>query len=198
MTKRSSGTFIIRIPPEDHESLKGQARQRGISLNQLCQERLNPKIPQKGVGGPWGNFLSACIEQWSAPAFGVMGIILFGSAARGELRADSDIDLLLILDPNTKPSRDHYRSWAEWEHSKRFQQFKPTQHEVAPQFVSLPVDPMEAGGLWYETAIDGVILWEKSDQVSNFLRAIREEMAKGHIQRAFSYGHPYWIKKKAG
>jgi predicted nucleotidyltransferase len=35
-------------------------------------------------------------------ARGVRGLALFGSVARGEARSDSDVDLLVDLDPDTK------------------------------------------------------------------------------------------------
>lgn len=39
-TKRFSGKFVVRIPPEVHRSLAIQAEEEGISLNRLISSKL--------------------------------------------------------------------------------------------------------------------------------------------------------------
>ena len=40
-TKKFSGKFIVRIPPEVHRDLAIQAEEEGISLNRLVSSKLN-------------------------------------------------------------------------------------------------------------------------------------------------------------
>ena len=41
-TKKFSGKFIVRIPPEVHRNLAIQAEEEGISLNRLVSSKLSP------------------------------------------------------------------------------------------------------------------------------------------------------------
>lgn len=40
-TKKFSGKFMVRVPPETHRSLAIQAAEAGVSLNRLIASRLN-------------------------------------------------------------------------------------------------------------------------------------------------------------
>lgn len=40
-TKRFSGKFMVRVPPETHKSLTIQAAEAGVSLNRLVASRLH-------------------------------------------------------------------------------------------------------------------------------------------------------------
>lgn len=40
-TKKYSGKFMVRVPPETHRSLAIQAAEAGVSLNRLIASRLN-------------------------------------------------------------------------------------------------------------------------------------------------------------
>jgi predicted HicB family RNase H-like nuclease len=40
-TKRYSGRFIVRIPPEQHRRLALEAEEAGISLNRLASAKLS-------------------------------------------------------------------------------------------------------------------------------------------------------------
>jgi predicted nucleotidyltransferase len=41
-------------------------------------------------------------------------IILFGSQARGDANADSDIDILVALEDNTEDFAREYENWSDW------------------------------------------------------------------------------------
>ena len=120
--------------------------------------------------------------------FPLIGIVLFGSRARSEERAGSDLDLLLVLEQDKVVDRSLYREW-EKRSSQSMRDMK-----IEPQFVILPKDKEQAGGLWFEVAIDGKVLWERDQTVSHFLREVRCWMAEGKIQRRVSHGHPYWLR----
>lgn len=191
--KALSGKFVIRMPSSLHELLKKESQRKKESLNSCCIEILKEGLrPSSTI--PSFDFLptslfSRIIKQWEGE---LRGIVLFGSAVREELRASSDIDLLFVLKDSVSLDRSIYIQWEEF-YRKESENIRRT-WEISPHFVYLPVEVAQGGGLWYEVALEGKILWEKDNAVSSFLRKIRFAMIQGQIQRSFSHGHPYWIK----
>lgn len=185
-----SGKFVIRMPEHLHRWLKDEALRTGVSLNRLCVTKLqaNAKSSDKAplhAGFFPKDLIDKIIQRWQEE---LLGLVFFGSAARGEATDDSDIDLLLIMKPGVRIARDLYRHWDEFEGIQ-------DSNRISPHFVSLPGSIQEAGGLWYETALDGLVLWERDHHVTRFLRALREAMSRGEIQRRTLHGSPYWIKE---
>ena len=74
---------IHRVPPANHYSLNREQVQVGAILKALEVEQ--------GLQDELLKFVVAALEP-----VGVMEVRLFGSAARGEMRPDSDVDLALI------------------------------------------------------------------------------------------------------
>lgn len=182
-----SGKFVVRVPPKLHASLKRRAREGGVSLNGLCLDALNSylgageqaaregvPIPLQQVQGLLGQSLS--------------GVILFGSTARGEGREGSDIDLMIVVGAEVPLRRALYQRWDQSIDAA-------ASSRLSPHFVHLPVHEMDAGSLWYEAAMDGIILLDREGRIARFLRTIRRSMAEGKLRRKSAYGHPYWIRK---
>ncbi|MCB0370906.1 MAG: toxin-antitoxin system HicB family antitoxin [Bdellovibrionales bacterium] len=96
-TIMESGKFVLRITPDLHKTLKAEAKERGESLNSLCLKKLAATSNKS-----WGEFIDEIIT-----VFNPLGILLFGSYARGENSAESDIDLLIVLDQQKKISKGH-------------------------------------------------------------------------------------------
>ena len=68
---------------------------------------------------------------------------------------------------------------------------------VNPHFVHLPRDPLSCGSLWFEAALDGIVLFERDLAVTRFLQEdVRRAVADGLIVRKSSHGHPYWVKQE--
>jgi hypothetical protein len=195
--KQPSGKFVIRMSGALHGRLKNEAMQTGQSLNQLCVAKLQEDGQHCASPGDAAaqasliptDFLDKIVRRWHGD---IVGLILFGSAARGDATEDSDIDLLLVMRPEVKIARGLYRLWDEFcrEHTGA-----QDYGGISPHFVSLPGSVREAGGLWYEAALDGIALWELDRQVSRFLGSVREAMGQGKIQRRMLHGSPYWIKE---
>jgi len=194
--KRTSGKFVLRISHELHLTLRKRSEKLGVSLNSLCTEILSSSIsPVSAVASSFytefvpPSFLEELTEKWKDK---ICGVILYGSVVRKEETERSDVDLLLILKEDVTLERQLYREWDSF--YKKFTSLPLPLREVSPQFVKLPKNPSEAGGLWYNIALEGTVLWQSERIIFDTLQKIREIIAEGRVKRCFSHGHPYWIK----
>ena len=55
---------------------------------------------------------------------------------------------------------------------------------------------MAAGSLWFEAAVDGIVLHDVDDDVARFLGSIRRLIASGKVRRLSAYAHPNWVKSE--
>jgi predicted nucleotidyltransferase len=116
----------------------------------------------------------------------LLGVVLFGSTARGEDHLASDVDLLIVVASALPLTRRLYALWDKHLSGELY----------SPHFVHLPEDIASAGSIWFETAVDGVILYEVDRQISRFLSRIRRAIADGEVLRKIADGHPYWIRRE--
>jgi predicted nucleotidyltransferase len=83
-------------------------------------------------------------------------VILFGSAARGDARPDSDVDLLVVVDDDTPPEMLTFRAGYESRRS-----YRSGAADVIPcRDATFKIKRHIAGTLSYEAACDGVIVYE--------------------------------------
>ena len=179
----------MRIPPELHAELKRRASRKGYSLNKYCLAALQNAVDQRsdslGAARESEDYWIRLAEKLLGDA--LLGVVLFGSSARGENRDDSDIDLLIVVEQQISLTRNLYCKWDE-------EGTDPD--DVNPHFVHVPAKMEEAGSLWLETAIDGIVLYEKGRSLSRILARIRRAISEGHYQRKEVYGQPYWTRSK--
>jgi predicted nucleotidyltransferase len=180
----TSGKFVLRVGAELHQKLRDAASAKAVSLNQYCLEQLSRSFFPTTSDPTLDSVVSEVARRWGSE---FVGAVLFGSAARGELNTSSDIDLLVVID--APPTREHYDAW------DRSLPKKLGVHVINPQFVRLPSTPSDAGGIWYETALEGIVLRDRKNAIHRLLAGIRELMLDGKIQRKLVHGHPYWIRK---
>ncbi|MEY4617321.1 MAG: hypothetical protein RJB66_2281 [Pseudomonadota bacterium] len=174
-TTELSGKFVLRLDPKTHSKLKKEAQAKGESLNSLCLQKL------LGVGiSPWQKIVTKVVDHYKP-----LGILLFGSTARGEATTKSDIDLLIVMPSSVTINRSLYSLWD--------QEFKDDP-KISPQFAHLP-DLDAVGGIWLEASIDGEILHDPDGELKTALQSIRVFIAEGIYQRKMSYGHPYWKRQ---
>jgi hypothetical protein len=184
--KSASGRFILRLPVHVHDALRNDAALKGLSLNSLCAKVLAEYIESKRDPGSISNGERPKWTDEIRDMFGgsLRGIVLFGSAARGESRENSDIDLLIVVGEEIPLSRRVYMDWDE----------KFADEKVSPHFVHLPRDLSAAGSIWLEASVDGMVLFEKEGIVSRFLGRLRGMIASGEARRSVVCGHSYWTK----
>ena len=190
-------TLILRIPSSLHQQLKQDARSADLSLNKFCRSLLSRRVGNPsaektpvsmalGFGGSHQTKLLRDVSMQALETLGdnIEGLVLFGSYARGRQTANSDIDLLVVLNSSMTLDRDVYSHWQPRKFNGR---------EVAPLFVQIPGEGERIGGLWFEVALDGIVLYDKDLELSRFLSHVRNLVADGQVRRMVTHGHPYWV-----
>jgi hypothetical protein len=192
MSQAPSGKFVLRVPPSLHRRLRQMAEAHGLSLNALCVRLLSSATgtgssPAPGVL-PGGEAAWPPLAQRYADAYGgeLLGMVLFGSTARGEARPASDIDLLLVLAPETPLRRHLYRQWDELVADSGIE------YQLNPHFVHLPETIDQAGSIWLEVAIEGRLISDRQGRIWPVLLALRHAIAAGRFVRSTVHGQPYW------
>jgi len=195
--KSPLATLILRLPPSLHQQLKQDASSADTSLNRHCRTLLSKRTTDSSAEGARISLTLAAgrsgrraslqdlsagvLETWGSS---VEGLVLFGSFARGRQTANSDIDLLVVLNRSVTLDRDIYSRW-------RIRKFEG--REVAPLLVQIPGDAERIGGLWFEVALDGIVLFDRDLHLSRFFSHVRDLVAGGRVRRMVTHGHPYWV-----
>jgi hypothetical protein len=118
----------------------------------------------------------------------LIGVLVFGSYARGNAAATSDVDLLVVVDSSIPLSRALYREWD----ADPPAYFGIGALSIDPHFVHIPADVRTMPGAWCEAAIDGVVLFERDGALTRHLAAVRGDIATGRLVRRSVHGQPYW------
>ena len=178
---RASGKFVLRLDPHLHGLLREDAHAAGVSLNDWCGRTLTAP----GAGG-LDAASTAVLPLRTRLGSDLEGVIIYGSFARGELAAGSDVDLLVVLAAGVPITRVLYREWEgavpSW-----------NGREVDLHFVHLPAPADRVSGSWAEAAVCGIVLYDRDLAVSRRLIAIRERIAAGELTRKMAQGQPYWV-----
>lgn len=178
---RASGKFVLRIDPVLHGVLRDDATAAGLSLNDWCGRTL----AAPGAGGV-DAALGVVLSLRSRLGSDLVGVVVYGSFARGALATGSDVDLLVVLRADVPITRSLYRDWEgalpAW-----------NGREIDLHFVHLPTPTDQVPGSWAEAAVCGIMLYDRDLAVSRRLIGIRERIAAGALVRRMSQGQPYWI-----
>jgi len=133
-------------------------------------------------------YLREAVERLHA-ALGddLIGVVLYGSHARGEAREDSDVDLLVIA--RDLPERRYDRSVRL---QSVFQGIKD-----APDFSVLGKTPEEFESyfpsLYLDIGLDGVVLHDRGGYVAGKLKRIREIIAHtGLVRLRLDRNNMFW------
>ncbi|MCP5464939.1 MAG: nucleotidyltransferase domain-containing protein [Deltaproteobacteria bacterium] len=161
---------------------------RGVSLNAYCASQLESCL-QEAQGFSVSRKLKVIENLLKIFGSDLLGVVLFGSAARGEMRSSSDIDLLVILSDECAITRELYLKWDD--DGDDFE--TPI---INPHFVHLPNPLTQAGSLWLEASNEGIELLIIDSCVSDTLHQIKLFQENGVVERKITHGHPYWIWNK--
>lgn len=173
--------MLLRLPAGLHRSLSASAAAAGLSFNEFCIRRLAaPPLEE------WSALRTSVVGRAQAVfSDHLVGVIVVGSWSRGEAASDSDIDVLIVIDPALALTRELYRRWDD----------APLAFDGRPvdaHFLHLPAPGESAGPAWCEAAVDGRLWFDRDGRVAARLGEIRRAIAEGRLVRAFAHGQPYW------
>jgi len=120
------------------------------------------------------------LRDWLGP--NLLGIVLFGSRARGDSWQDSDYDLLIVLSSDFEITRELYRSW----------DVLAIGSEISPHFIHLPSNSDRAPTLFLEAALDGHVLYDGEGLTTSYLGTLRDTIATGRHKKHYLHGQPVW------
>lgn len=179
-----SGKFVIRMDPGLHAALRASAVAAGTSLNDYCVTRL---ALASSTGATADDGAAAVIRRAAAIGGGaLMGVVAFGSWARGEATEESDADVMIVLDESVQITREMYR---QWDAAPVSLEGRP----VEPLFARIPAPDAQLPGLWAEIAMDGIVLFDRGYTTARRLAELRAQIAEGRMTRRWSNGQPYWV-----
>lgn len=179
-----SGRFLLRVSPGLHAALRRSAAEAGVSLNEYCTRKL--AAAGAAMDGPGAEVVSRAVERFGE---GLLGVLVFGSWARGEAGEESDVDLLVVLDPGVPLSRSLYRGWDDATPELTWDGRRLEVH-----FVRLPESGEDPTALWAEAALEGLVLFERGFELSRRLIEFRGRIATGAVRRHRVHGQPYWVE----
>jgi len=173
---------LLRLPVELHRALTAQAAREHSSVNELCVQRLSgpdlPFLPRRDLAA-----LLARARAVAGPH--LQGVLVHGSLARGEARAASDVDVLVVVDRALALTRALYRHWdgetLSW-----------AGRTVDAHFAHAPTAGTRPSSVWCEAATEGLVLFDATGAVLQALVAARTAIAQGHLVRKIVHGQPYW------
>ena len=180
IARQPSGRFVLRLPPALHAELRDAARRSGLSLNEYCMRALS--APGTDPAGPGAAIASRAVAHFGPD---LVGVLLFGSWARGEATAPSDIDALVVVEAARPITRALYRERdrTPLEHGG---------HRIEAHLVGMPAPEDAPGTLWLEAALDGVVVLDRDGRIARHLGRVRRAIAAGGRVRRLVHGQPYW------
>lgn len=182
MSRTDTARFLLRLPKGLYAALQRAAAESALSLNEYCIRRLATSGP---IAANHASAADVVNRALAVAGDDVVGVIVYGSWARGSAGPGSDLDVLVVVDRKRELTRTLYADWDRapltWDG-----------REVDPHFVHLPKTG-QATGVWGEAAVDGILLFERELAVSAALAGVRRDIADGRLVRRTVHGQPYWV-----
>jgi len=174
-----SRKILLRLPADLHDAVKARARHARISINSLLEQYI-----ARGIQSAGDELAESHIVKDAKREFGskLLGVLLFGSRARGDVHDMSDTDILIVVDDSVIIDRGLYRVWDQ-----------RVPDGVSLQIAHLPTTAHDAGSLWLECALDAKILSDPFGLVADFIDQAREYITSGKVIRKTTHGQGFWV-----
>jgi predicted nucleotidyltransferase len=184
--------------------------ERAESLLESFESLFHPSISLKNLERLpciYADFLSRyCKILYEHFSQRLVGVLVFGSVARGSWDRNSDIDLLVVVEGWNKPIWERTKELVNLRRKMRetleFQRLVernlPTSIQHYPLSKSEALEPHR---IYVDACMEGIILYEKEGFLSKVLGEFREKLSKlGAMRITTASGKTYWHLKqvKAG
>jgi len=179
MPRDNQTRLLLRLPSALHKRVKARASETGHSLNSVIVQAV-----ENGLSSGQLEALIPSIIKHATSQFGdaFLGLLLYGSRARGDAYDSSDTDLLLVVDESVRIARELYRSWDTI-----------LQDRISLNIATLPATAQDAGSLWFECALDAKIIFDPTGALRRRLDNIKDMIVSGAFVRRTTHGQGYWI-----
>lgn len=178
-------SFVLRLKEDLFAGIRQRAEKEGKSINGYCVELLEKS---QNNADEFFELSKSCQKYFGSD---LLGMVVFGSVARGTATKASDLDILIILDRSKKLGKDLYTQWDKFLERDNVNTFG---RDLSPHFVHMVEDLEKLGSLWLEVALEGRVIFEQNAQCTQLLQKIRSKISEGHYKKSYSYGIPYWKK----
>ena len=159
--------------------------------------RLADRVPQKEYAPLLRKVVLELVRELGDS---LMGILLFGSVARGEARMNSDVDLLVVAEGLPSSYMERARIMARVVEKTRGERIKLFSKGIHPtlQIIAYTPEEMEVfRALYFDLAVDGIILYSRRGYVEELLRKIRRTLEESKARKVvLPGGRWYWVVGK--
>ena len=170
---------LLRLPEELHSRVKALAARRSMSVNALLVDAIERGLSLAATDTVENRVVKKAREDFQDA---LIGVLLFGSRARGDAHDTSDTDLLIVVSSNVRIERSLYRSWD-----------LSLPDNIVVHIAHLPTTAEGAGSLWLECALDARVLFDPSGMLRRRLMEIKEAILSGKYVRKMTHGQGFWV-----
>lgn len=128
----------------------------------------------------------------------LVSLIVYGSVARGEVREDSDIDLLIVVDglPRGRLKRQELFEEVERELEVEMNELWSKGFHVAlSPIMKTPEEARRLSPLYLDMVEDAIIVYDKGDFFKGVLDRLREKLKEYGAKRVRMGRKWYWVLK---
>ena len=130
----------------------------------------------------------------------LLSIILFGSVARGKWNNESDIDLFMIFTNNTSiktgMNNQLTKIISDYERKSKLKNSKGDRLFSTIQDISLLLKDLHTfRTIFYDIAMDGIILFDRYKTGFHFLKGIRKRIEEKGLRRVFIKENDYYWER---
>jgi predicted nucleotidyltransferase len=128
----------------------------------------------------------------------LVSVVLYGSTARGTMRPDSDIDVLIVADPLPEGRMARMSEFDVVEQALAGDLVEAAAGGIhtylAPVFKT-PTEVQHGSPLFLDMTLEARILFDRDDFIAGYLDGLRSRMRQLGSRRVQFHGGYYWVLK---